>query len=131
MTLGRREFVTAAGVVVTSALLPIGVAADTRMHGLIGKMLVTPGKREDLIKILLEDVSEMPGCLSYIVGRDPKDENAVWITEVWDSKESHQASLKLASVRAAIAKARPIIAGFGESFTTEPIGGFGLAKPKR
>lgn len=131
MTLGRREFVAAAGVAVTSALVPSGVAADTKMHGLIGKMPATPGKRGELIKYLLDGVSGMPGCLSYVVASDPKDENAVWITEVWDSKESHQASLKLPSVKDAIAKARPIIGGFGESFTTEPVGGFGLAKPKR
>jgi quinol monooxygenase YgiN len=47
---------------------------------------------------------------------------------VWDSAESHKASLKLPAVRDAIAKGRPLIAGFGESFTTEPVGGHGLAK---
>jgi quinol monooxygenase YgiN len=55
-----------------------------------------------------------------------KDENAIWITEVWDSKESHTASLTLPEVKAAIAKARPIIAGFGDYFTTAPVGGIGL-----
>jgi hypothetical protein len=30
------------------------------------------------------------------------------------------------AVRQAIAKARPLIAGFGERFETEPIGGHGL-----
>lgn len=96
------------------------------MFGLIGKMIAAAGQREALIEILLEGTQAMPGCLSYIVARDVKDENAVWITEVWDTKESHAASLKLPSVQAAIAKARPIIAGFSDSFTTEPVGGFGL-----
>ena len=98
------------------------------MYGLIGKMTAAEGKRDDLIKILLDGVSGMPGCLSYVVAKDPKDKNAVWITEVWDSEESHKASLKLPSVREAIAKGRPLIAGFGESFTTEPVGGHGLSK---
>ena len=96
------------------------------MFGLIGKMIAAAGQREALIEILLEGTQAMPGSLSYIVARDVKDENAVWITEVWDTKESHAASLKLPSVQAAIAKARPIIAGFSDSFTTEPVGGFGL-----
>ena len=98
------------------------------MHGLIGKMIAVEGKRDELIKVLLDGVSGMPGCLSYVVAKDPKDANAVWITEVWDSPESHKNSLTLPSVKAAIAKGRPLIAGFGESFTTEPVGGHGLAK---
>ena len=96
------------------------------MHGLIGKMIAAPGQREALIAVLLEGIKEMPGCLSYIVARDTKDENAIWITEVWDSKDSHSASLKLPSVQAAIAKGRPMIAGFGDYVTSEPVGGVGL-----
>jgi len=61
-----------------------------------------------------------------IVARDPTDADAVWITEVWDSKSSHEASLSLASVRDAISRGRPLIAGFGERFETEPVGGYGL-----
>ncbi len=99
------------------------------MYGLIGKMIAAPGKREELIAILLEGIAGMPGCLSYVVAQDPADESAIWITEVWDSAASHQASLSLPSVRAAIDRARPIIAGFGESIATAPVGGHGLAGP--
>lgn len=98
------------------------------MHGLIGKMIAAPGQREALIAVLLEGIRDMPGCLSYVVARDVKDENAIWITEVWDNKESHAASLKLPSVQAAIAKGRPMIAGFGDYVTSEPVGGVGLPK---
>ena len=98
------------------------------MHGLIGKMTAVEGKRDELIKILLEGVSGMPGCLSYVVAKDPKDANAVWVTEVWDSAESHKASLQLPAIKAAIAKGKPLIAGFGEYFITEPVGGRGLSK---
>jgi quinol monooxygenase YgiN len=98
------------------------------MFGLIGKMLAAPGQRDTLIGILLESTTAMPGCLSYIIAKDVKDENAIWISEVWDSKDSHAASLTLPEVKAAIAKARPLIAGFGDYFTTEPVGGVGLSK---
>ena len=97
------------------------------MYGLIGKMLATPGSREALIAILLEGLRDMPGCLSYVVARDPGDADALWITEVWDRRESHAASLGLPSVQQAIARGRPLIAGFGERFETEPVGGHGLA----
>jgi quinol monooxygenase YgiN len=97
------------------------------MYGLIGKMLVAEGKRDELLAILLQSTARMPGCLSYIVAKDTTDANAIWITEVWDSKESHDASLSLPAVKDAIAKARPMIAGFSDSVTTTPVGGVGLA----
>lgn len=99
------------------------------LYGLIGKMTAVPGRRDDLIAILLGGVSGMPGCLSYVVAKDPADDQTIWITEVWDSSARHQASLSLPSVRDAIAKGRPLIAGFGASTVTAPIGGHGLALP--
>jgi quinol monooxygenase YgiN len=70
----------------------------------------------------------MPGCLSYIIATDPGDPDALWITEVWDNKESHANSLSLPSVKAAIAKGRPLIAGFSNRVETTPVGGHGLAR---
>ncbi|HET9439475.1 MAG TPA: putative quinol monooxygenase [Longimicrobiales bacterium] len=96
------------------------------MYGLIGRMLAVEGKRAELVSILLEGTTGMPGCLSYIIALDPGDPHALWITEVWDTQASHQASLKLPAVQAAIGKGRPLIAGFGERFETEPVGGYGL-----
>lgn len=96
-------------------------------YGLIGKMLAVPGKRDALIDVLLAGVSGMPGCLSYVVARDAEDADALWVSEVWESKDAHAASLSLPAVRDAIARGRPLIAGFGERFETEPVGGHGLA----
>lgn len=96
------------------------------MYGLIGKIKVVSGQRDALISILIEGVSGMPGCLSYIVAQDSTDSDAIWVTEVWDSQESHQASLSLPSVQQAISRGRPLIVGFDERFETQPIGGHGL-----
>jgi reactive intermediate/imine deaminase len=96
------------------------------MFGLIGKMVATPGNRDQLAAAILGGTGAMPGCLSYVVAKDPRDENALWITEVWDSAESHKASLSLPQVREVIAKARPLISSFGDSVQSEPIGGVGL-----
>jgi quinol monooxygenase YgiN len=100
------------------------------MYGLIGKMLATEGNRDALAAILLEGTGDMPGCLSYIIAKDPTNTNALWITEVWTDRALHAASLQLPGVQAAIAKARPIIAGFGERYDTEPLGGHGLKTPR-
>jgi quinol monooxygenase YgiN len=98
------------------------------MFGLIGKMVATPGNRDALAEAILGGTSAMPGCLSYVVAKDPRDANALWITEVWDSAESHKASLSLPQVRETIARARPLISAFGDSVQTEPVGGVGLPK---
>ena len=96
------------------------------MYGLIGEMIAVPGQRDALIAILLEGIKDMPGCLSYIVGKDASDVNAIWITEVWDREESHKASLRLPAVRDAIRRAKPLIARFGDGVTIHPVGGMGL-----
>lgn len=96
------------------------------MYGLIGRMKAAPGKCEDLLTIMLEGSVPMPGCLSYVIARDPASEDGIWITEVWDSKDSHTASLSIAGVKATIARAMPLIAGFDQHFETEPLGGTGL-----
>jgi len=98
------------------------------MYGRIGRMKATPGQRDALASILLEGTSDMPGCLSYLVARDTDDPDSLWVTEVWDSRASHQASLSLPSVQEAIAAGRPLIAEFSEGFETEPLGGHGLVQ---
>jgi len=103
------------------------VSGATGMYGLIGKMRTTPGDRDKVVAILLGSMGAMPGCRSYVVATDPSEADAIWITEVWADAASHQASLGLAEVRAAIKQARPMIAGFGERFETTPVGGFGLS----
>lgn len=93
------------------------------MYGLIGRMKALPGQRDALAAILQQGAvaEQMPGCHSYVVGNDPTDPDALWITEVWDSRESHAASLRLPAVQDAIARGRPLIAGFAERFETEPL----------
>jgi quinol monooxygenase YgiN len=128
----RREFLAAGAATVTAVASASWVFAHegVDMYGLIGKMTAAPGKRDELIALLLEGVVDMPGCLSYIVAKDPGDANAIWITEAWDSKASHDASLSLPQVKDAIAKGKPLIAGFSDGVVTTPVGGHGLAAPK-
>jgi len=96
------------------------------MYGIIGKMTAVTGKRAELAEALLEGTQAMPGCRSYIVAGDSTDPDALWVTEVWTDQASHAASLSLPAVQAAIAKGRPLIAGFSDRHETVPIGGVGL-----
>ena len=124
-TIARREVLV--GGLAVAAFSSTALAQEkTPMYGLIGQMLAAPGKRDELLAILGEGTSDMPGCLSYVIAKDPSNADAIWITEVWTDKGAHSASLKLPAVQAAIGKARPIIAGFPQHFETVPIGGHGL-----
>ena len=98
----------------------------TDRYGLIGRMTALPGQRQELLTILAESISEMPGCLSYIVAEDPGHPDALWITEIWESQQSHQDSLKMPEVKDAITRGRPLIASMDSHQETRPVAGTGL-----
>lgn len=120
----RRAFIGTAALALLATAAP-GLAAGGNMeeiYGLIGQLKAVPGKREELIAILREGTGEMPGNLLYLVAEDLDDPDAIWITEVWATRTDHENSLKLPGVQAAIAKGRPLIAGFGARARTRPVG---------
>lgn len=83
------------------------------MYAMTGILNAQPGKRALLVDVLVRAsmlVKTMPGCRSYIVLEDVKDENAVTVFEMWDDKEAHDVSLKDPQVRALIGEAMPILA---------------------
>jgi quinol monooxygenase YgiN len=96
------------------------------VYGLIGRFLAVPGRRDELAAILVPGEGGMPGCLSYVVAKDPGNAEALWITEVWIDQAAHRASLNLPAVQAAIAKGRPLIAEFDSRTETAVVGGIGL-----
>ena len=96
------------------------------MYGLIGRIKAVAGKRGELAAVLVQEDGSMPGCLSYVVAEDPADADALWVTEVWVDQAAHRASLNLPAVQAAIARGRPLIAGFDSQVETKVLGGIGL-----
>ena len=68
----------------------------------------------------------MPGCYSYVVAKDSTDENVLWVTEVWDSMASHDASLLLPAVKNAIPQGKALVTGFEKIAVTNPVWGAGL-----
>jgi len=98
------------------------------MYGLIVKMAMICGRREEMIEILKESASNMAGCLSYVVAKDSADEDVLWVTEVWNSAVSHDASLSLPSVKNAIPRAKAIVSSFEKIAVTTPVWSDGLLK---
>jgi quinol monooxygenase YgiN len=92
------------------------------MYGLIVKLTSAPGRRDELIALMGGDDSHtIPGCLSFIVAEDAVDENVLWITEVWESQASHEASLQAPPVKEGFADAGTLIAGYEKVATTKPV----------
>ncbi|GAA4313208.1 antibiotic biosynthesis monooxygenase family protein [Compostibacter hankyongensis] len=80
------------------------------MYLLHGKLTAKAGHRDELANILIAWSKQgASGCRLYAIGKAENEPEAVYVTEIWDSKEDHDNSLKLESVRAAIAEAMPII----------------------
>ena len=90
-----------------------------------------PGKRDEMIEILKERAADtdMPGCLSYVVAKDATDENTIWVTEVWDSRASHDSSPSLPAVKNALPRGKAIVSNFERIAVTSPVWGAGLRAP--
>lgn len=125
MAVARRSFL--GGGLALAMLGKVAVAAPeaSAMYGMIGKMKAKPGQRATLAAILGEGTGTMPGCRAYIVGEDLADADALWITEIWDSKAAHDASLALPQVKDAIRRGRPLIASFELGAELRPVSGVG------
>jgi quinol monooxygenase YgiN len=97
-------------------------------YGYIGSMKAQPGHREDVVRLLCSgaDGLRQAGCLLYVVSVSNADDVTVWVTEVWGTKEQHDASLQLPEVQAAIRTAMPMLTGEFTSQETTVVGGLGV-----
>jgi quinol monooxygenase YgiN len=97
-------------------------------YGLFGKFVAEDGKRDELIAILLqaaELLRQNEECASYIVGKTDSP-NDVWVSELWESKEAHDASLEPENIRELIMAARPLIAEMPNGIELQALGGKGF-----
>jgi len=97
-------------------------------YGYIGSMKTRPGKREEVVAILLSglDGLKTAGCIQYTVGVSPDDDVTIWTSEVWGNKEQHDTSLQLPEVKEAVARAMPMLTGGFTRVETTVLGGLGL-----
>jgi quinol monooxygenase YgiN len=100
------------------------------MYGLIAKITTFPGKRDEMIALLQDSAANMPGCLHYVVAKDSADANIVWVTEIWESLASHDASLLLPQVKNVIPRAKAIVANFEKVAVTTPLCDLGRSAGK-
>jgi len=91
------------------------------MYGLVNKLIAAPGQRAELARIIADSAQGLAGNVSYVVAYDGAEPDALWVTEVWQSKAAHEASLQQPEVRTAIERGRPLVAGFALRAETEPL----------
>jgi quinol monooxygenase YgiN len=98
-------------------------------YGYIGSMRARQGCRDDVISILLSGAEGLraAGCQLYAVCTAPDDADIIWVTEIWESADSHAASLQLPETRAAIAKAMPMLTGEFTRQELTVVGGLGVS----
>jgi quinol monooxygenase YgiN len=134
-TIQRRDFLQSiTTAVLTGVILPSfgkGQAKDTmsNKYGFCAKFKAKTGKGKDLAELMLKDVERMKsfeGCQLYVISKPAGDVDAVFVKEIWDTKEDHDKSLKLPEVRELISQAMPMIDGPPETTTLEVLGGTGI-----
>lgn len=97
-------------------------------YGYMGSMKTKPGHRDDVVSILLSSIDSLRdiGCDLYIVSVSDVDDDTIWVTEIWQTKEHHDASLQLPETKAAISKAMPMLTGEFTSQELSVVGGLGV-----
>lgn len=101
---------------IISVICVLALAENNRENsmkfGMQAVLTASEGNGDQLADIMLsasQVVSKLEGCELYLVQQSLTDENQILITELWSSKENHQASLKNEDVLSLITKAKPII----------------------
>jgi quinol monooxygenase YgiN len=97
-------------------------------YGYLGTLTARYGHRDEIVSILLSGVDGLRaiGCQLYVVSVADTDPNVIWVTEVWQTKEQHDASLRLPGTRAAIERAMPLLTGEFTRQEVTVVGGLGV-----
>lgn len=100
-----------------------------RPYALINKITVKPGKRDEVIAILLESgkpFNDNPSCILYLVYKDKKDSNVIWVEDVWTNQADHTVAMNTPDMLTFIARCMSLLEGMPEQIEIDLAGGKGL-----
>lgn len=100
-----------------------------KYYALINKMNVKSDKREEVIAILVESGKlfiDNPSCILYLVYKDKKDPNVIWIEDIWTNQKDHAAAMNTSEMRSRITQCIPLLEGMPEQLEIDFAGGKGL-----
>jgi quinol monooxygenase YgiN len=97
-------------------------------YGCTTSMKTRPGSRVEVVALLLSAVDGLreAGCDLYVVGLSHDDDVTIRVTEVWRTKDHHDASLRLPEAKAAIGEAMPMLTGEFTKQEFSVVGGLGV-----
>ncbi len=93
-----------------AAGLALAAPAAADRFGVIAHLTAQAGKRDAMIDAL-SGLIGMKGNISFIIAKDGKNADGIYITEIWESKEAHDAALTTDQFKAAFGKAAPMMGG--------------------
>lgn len=99
-------------------------------YALINKLTTRPGRRDEVMEILLEagvPFQGNPSCLLYLVNADAKDPDVIWVEDLWTSRAEHSVAMADPEIRPHVARAIPLLAGMPEQIEIIPAGGKGFS----
>ena len=93
---------------------------------LINKLTTKPGKRNEVIDILLKSgrtFDANDACELYLVSEDKKDDNIIWVQDIWKDAESHSQAMQDETMRTYVQQAMPLLEGMPEQIELSAAGG--------
>jgi quinol monooxygenase YgiN len=116
-------------------------AAARRLRGsdsvgpMVGRQVLftaVPGQGETLARVMLDVAHSLEGtagCRLYAISRAVDDNDAIWVTELWDDQESVDASLTVLQTdtgKARLGEVMALLVGPPQRTELQPLGGVGI-----
>ncbi len=95
-------------------------------YALINKMTTQEGKREEVLRIMIESgaaFNDNPNCLMYLLSNDKNDPNVIWVQDVWTSQEAHAEAMSDSTMKQYVEQAMPLLDGMPQQIEIELAGG--------
>ncbi|MEV6102140.1 antibiotic biosynthesis monooxygenase [Nocardia sp. NPDC051981] len=93
--------------------------SDDTMFSVYGRMTALPGRRDDLITLLLNGFragGPTSGLLTYTINTARDDPDTIWLTQLWINKPAHDATTRSEPVAAITRQLPPLLARQPEGF---------------
>jgi len=98
-------------------------------HVLINKLTAKPGKRDQVVKNLIESgklFDDNAACVMYLVTESSDSPDDIWVVDLWTSEDAHSQALQAPELQPAIAETTPLLEGMPEQIEVRARGGKGL-----
>lgn len=114
----------------SACLSRISLGTANRMaHVLLNKLTAKPGKRDQVVKNLIESgklFDDNAACVMYLVTESSDSPNDIWVVDLWTSEEAHSQALQAPELQPFIAETVPLLEGTPEQIEVAARGGTGL-----